>query len=145
MRRQSSDSARLRTGDHLTALLGQVVIEDELRDLCRLSGTCLTDEDEDLRLLVQLEKLVALLVHGQVAARLEDAHVLARERTAGEGVVGAVLGSHGLLGRRGMTREASEAVALRCRVVPVAEVRVALVLAVGVFGLDALGAAVVVI
>jgi hypothetical protein len=42
-------------------LLGEIVEEHELRDLGRLSRTRLTDEDEDLRLLVELEELISVL------------------------------------------------------------------------------------
>jgi hypothetical protein len=42
-------------------LLREIVEEHELRDLGRLSGTRLTDEDEDLRLLVELEELISVL------------------------------------------------------------------------------------
>jgi hypothetical protein len=57
--RHGGDSAGLRAGDHLRVLVGEVVEEHELRDLRRLAGTRLTDEDEDLRLLVQLEELIS--------------------------------------------------------------------------------------
>jgi hypothetical protein len=88
-------------------------------------------------------------VHGQVAALLEDAHVFARQRAAGEGVVGPVLGLVGLLRRRGMALEVGEGVAaavLALRglvVVPVRQVGIArgvgLAVAVGL-DLDALHA-----
>jgi translation initiation factor 6 (eIF-6) len=54
-----SDTTGLRAGNHLGVLVGEVVEEHELRNLRRLSGTRLTDEDEDLRLLVELEELIS--------------------------------------------------------------------------------------
>ena len=38
--------------------MGQLVVDDILGDLCRFSGTRLTNEDEDLGLLVCIEKLL---------------------------------------------------------------------------------------
>ena len=65
-----SYSPRLRTRDHLAVEMWEVIIEDELWDLGRLSGTRLTDEDQDLGLLVELEELRPLRMHGQVATSL---------------------------------------------------------------------------
>jgi hypothetical protein len=154
--RHGGDSARLRASHHLRILLREIVKEHELRDLRRLSGTGLADEDEDLRLLVQLEELFALLVHGQASPRLEDAQVLARERPPGEGVVGAVFGAICLRCGCRMALEALEpcagAAAIRALdgllVVPVRQVRVRcgchLAVAVG-FCLDSLDAGVVIV
>jgi len=38
--------------------LGKVVEQDELRNLSGLSGTGLTNEDQNLRLLVELQELI---------------------------------------------------------------------------------------
>jgi hypothetical protein len=53
-----SHTTRLGTGDHLALRLGEVIEQDELRDLGSLSGTGLTDEDQNLRLLVELKELI---------------------------------------------------------------------------------------
>jgi hypothetical protein len=39
--------------------LGKVIEEDELGNLSGLSGTGLTNEDQDLRLLIKLQELIA--------------------------------------------------------------------------------------
>jgi hypothetical protein len=49
----------LRTSDHFALGLGEVIVEDELRDLRSLSGTSLTNEDKDLGLLVELQELIS--------------------------------------------------------------------------------------
>lgn len=93
-----------------------------------------------------------LLVDGQVSPCLEDAHVFARQRPAGEGIVGPVLGDRGLLGGRGMALEVVEPAAAAVLaldglvVVPMRQVRIvgALGLAVG-FDLDTLDAGAVVV
>jgi len=100
---------------------------------------------------------IPLLVHGQVSPLLEDAHVLARQRLAREGVAGPVFGVHGLLARGRMALEVGEGTAAavlalpRLLVVPVRQVGVicsrvhgALAVALGLDTLDA-GAVVVVV
>ena len=73
--RHGGHTTRLCTCHHLALGLRQIVIQNELRDLCRFTGTSLTDEDQNLRLLVKLEELGALLVDGKVATGLENAEV----------------------------------------------------------------------
>jgi hypothetical protein len=53
------NTTRLGTGDHLALGLGEVIEEDELRDLGGLSGTGFTNEDKDLGLLVELQEFIA--------------------------------------------------------------------------------------
>jgi hypothetical protein len=98
---------------------------------------------------------VPLLVHGQVSPLLENAHVFARQRPAGKGVVGPVFGLVGLLRRGRMALEIGERIAAavlalhRGRVVvPVRQVGIAggIELAVSVgLDLDALGAGALVV
>ena len=88
----------------------------------------------------------------QVSPCLEDAHVFARQRAAGEGIVGPVLCNRRLLGGGGMALEALEpasAAVLALHggllVVPMRQVRVRrLAVSVG-FDLDALDAGAVVV
>ena len=40
--------------------MGKLIIDNILGDLSRLSGTGLTNEDEDLGLLVELEEFIAM-------------------------------------------------------------------------------------
>ena len=98
--RHGRHAARLRAGDELARLVRQLVVEHVLRDLGRLAGARLADEDEDLAAVVQVEELLPLPVHGQLAAGLEDAEVLLRVRVAGPRVDVAILDGGGLQRRR---------------------------------------------
>ena len=90
--RHGRHSSGLGTGDELAVRVGELVVEDVLGNLGGLSGTRLTDEDEDLGVVVHVEELLALLVDGEVAPRLEDVEVSLRVRLASPRVELRVLG-----------------------------------------------------
>jgi hypothetical protein len=53
----------LGTGNHFAPQLREIIEKDELRDLRCLSRTRLTDEDENLVLLVKLQELTSAEPH----------------------------------------------------------------------------------
>ena len=73
--RHGSDSSGLGTSDKLPGFVGLLVPENVLWNLCRFTGTGLTDEDEDLGVVVHFQKLLTLLMHGQISPSLENAEV----------------------------------------------------------------------
>lgn len=81
------------------------IVESELNKeehvLGSLSGTSLSDQDHDLVVLHKIQKLLAMLVDGELATTSKDLAVFVAEGFVGEWVGFALLGSLSLLGGGG--------------------------------------------
>jgi hypothetical protein len=115
-----SHTTRLRTRHELVAEMWEVVEKHKLRNLSRFTGTSLSYKNKDLRLVEHIEKLLPLLMDGEVAASFQDVEVLARERLTVERVGWAIFGLVGLRSSRLVPGESRQNGSIAVSILPLA-------------------------